>query len=140
MSLRVRGTERAAVMALLEAEHPSAEALADELIKTIATLLGERETFGVGLSPIAWGPFYDEGTAKKCAESIGGGVAKLYSPENLHRKVTAKPPDPHCTCGHPWVAHSAVRYKHYRSKTWSDPGCVVKGCDCALVSATKGAT
>jgi hypothetical protein len=139
VSIRVRGAERDAVMALLETEHESVEALADALIKTVAAMLGERETYGVGLTPVAWGPFYDEASAKKCAVSVGGGVAKLYSPEDLYRKVTAKPIDYQCECGHPWVAHSAMRYKHYRSKAWSMPGCVVKGCECALITARKGA-
>jgi hypothetical protein len=90
VKLTPRKPEIDAVVALLEADgYPSAEALAKDIIKTVADELDMRDWYalthrwGDGQRGINWGPFASAIEALRAAEYIGEGqfgAVKLYSP------------------------------------------------------------
>lgn len=120
MKLTPRKPEIDAVIALLEADgYPSADALAKDIIKTVADELDMRDWYALthrwrdGQRGINWGPFASPIEALRTAEYIGEGqfgTVKLYSPGILvanakGRKNTAG----YCRherCGHAPFLHS----------------------------------
>lgn len=90
MRLTPRKEEIQAVVRLLEADsYPSADALAKDIIKTVADELDMRDWFALthrwhdGQHGINWGPFASSIDALRAAEYIGEGkfgAVKLYSP------------------------------------------------------------
>jgi hypothetical protein len=114
-----------AVVALLESDgYPTAEALAKDVIKTVADLLDSREWYalawrdkaGPGALSLAWGVFSSENECTKFATklSIGGTgrAIKLYSADEMLDRldVTDAAGRLSCTtCGHPHGTHQHER-------------------------------
>jgi hypothetical protein len=127
-----------AVVALLESDaYDSPEALAKDIIKTVADELDQREWYalawrdklGADALSLAWGVFPSESEAGTFAKSLTfGGVArpvKLYSAVEMQARIDA-PEDPVgrslcTTCGHP---HGTHRHEKRLGK------CQVDRCGC----------
>lgn len=122
MKLTPRKHEIDAVIALLESDsYASADALAKDIIKTVADELDMRDWYALthrwrdGQRGINWGPFASPIEALRVAEYIGEGqfgTVKLYSPGVLlanakGRKNTAGYCR-HKQCGHAPFLHLTV--------------------------------
>jgi hypothetical protein len=137
MRLTPRKPEVEAVVQLLESQdYATADALAKDIIKTVADMLDMRDWVALGhrwhggQSTIAWGPFSSEIEALRVAEYVGVGgrfaTVKLYSPGVLignarGRKNTAG----FCRderCGHAPFTHSMA--------TSARGPCLLESCTC----------
>ena len=114
--IRLRASERDALIEVLEQDFTDAAAAAAAVFTKAAELLQQRDTYGVQVAgdspvPIAVGPFYSEGDAKKLVialpESMNPRTATLYSPGVLLDRATQTPRDERfcALCGHPLFAH-----------------------------------
>ena len=145
MTIRVRKDETAVVVEILETEFDTAEQMAIELIKKVAELLCERESYAVGLDGIAWWGWWDARSAGKAAESIGGRVGKVYPSGPLERRLTAFSGISErglCPgCKHPWPAHIDRPWREGTRKTGptKPPGCCVLNCPCEVKSEKEKA-
>lgn len=138
MAIRLRNSEKKDILDLLEAEYPTPLAAAAEVLRSMATILAERESLAVVLSQdgilLMWGPFYDRAAATRAA-SIDRDcrIVPLRSPSALLRRLADPPDDRYCpVCGHPRVAHVDRRWRPTGAKRLMPPGCMVKGCSCDL--------
>lgn len=131
MRITIRSAERMAVVEILEADFPTANKLADEVIKRVVDELSRREAYGVKLwvsdpaMSFAFGPYWNVAQARTAALQSGANasVHKLGSPADL--EILSDPEShaipSHCkTCSHPLFAHGFPRKKE----------CVVPKCKC----------
>jgi hypothetical protein len=124
--------ERAAMVALLEAEYASPEEAAESVFAGAAEILMRRDSWGLGLDGIAWGPFYSLREVKKVAAVIGARIAKLYAPAVLVGKALGTFEDVrYCPeCQHPRLAHMDRSWK-WKGERWArQPGCCATNCEC----------
>lgn len=111
MSITPRKSEIESVVNILDSDaFDSPDQMARELIKTVARMVSERDSFGLavglpGEQPwLAHGPYWSRNSAQKAlkeAEGAGlrGYIAPLFSAEWMMREQAVK--DDSCaTCGH----------------------------------------
>lgn len=117
MALTPRAHERDAIVALLESDHESADALAGAVIKKAFELIQRRHLFtalvgdeqGVGV----YGPFATPADAERAARSADFGpssvrVGRMWAPELLSLPVLVVAGM--CgACGHPKATHEHQR-------------------------------
>jgi hypothetical protein len=130
VAIRTRKDERERIIALLEDDHPSADKLADAVLKTSYELLQQREwwVFGATLDTLTlpYGFYSSSADAVKAATQLGGPIAgfvKILPASRLPEIMAALDKNfrPLCDCRHPWDIHVDGGNK---------PGCPTKGCDC----------
>jgi len=132
MAISPRKDEVVAVVDILAAEHyDTAEKMAADIIRRVATMLAARSSFGVyvelvGAGPRAgfsMGPYWTKGEAEKALESaVSAGMRGFVAA--LHSTDTVRPPTnrtlPLCACAHRPEMHVS-RY-----------GCAVYKCPCSV--------
>ncbi len=129
-----------AISELLEGEYPTAKAMAAAIYKGTEQLIMKRDSYGIGIPGVAYGPFYDLRSAKKIAGIVDGKLARLYSPARLaERALTPLLDSRYCEdCNHPWFAHSSSSFRVYGEAESKPQGCCVKACDCVNFLSTRG--
>jgi len=130
MAIRTRKDERARILALLEADFPDGDKLADAILKEAYALLQQRDwyVFGAQLDTLTfpYGFFATSNEAVKAALVAGGpcaGVVRVLPAAKLAERMAEldKSTRPMCECRHPWDIHLD------QAKT---PGCPTRGCPC----------
>ena len=139
-----RKAEVQAIVSLLEGgEFDTPDALAKELIKSIAGMLSERDAYGVAIGlktdnlRIPHGPFFGKSEAEKVArEARARGLEAFVAPLYAPARALSQDEDPHkpCVCSHEKWQHwdrgrCAVFHRNYdgppaRTKPhWPQCGC-----------------
>ena len=124
--------EQAAIVALLEAEYTSPEEAATAVFAGVVDIIMRRDSWGLGLDGIAWGPFYGLREVRKVAGVIGARIAKLYAPAPLVTRALVAPENRQlcAECHHPRLAH-IDRTWTWKGEKWArQPGCCATQCQC----------
>lgn len=132
MAVRLRNDEKVAILALLEREYKSESEAAATVLREVAALLAERDSFGVVIDmpgiPLAYGPWYDLATAKKVILEDDMRIFRLHSPAAMMRRLEPSPDKRYCECGHPRFAHIDHRWTPWKGGKQRNPGCMACAC------------
>lgn len=133
----VNGEEKKAVLAVLEAEHPSADVACKATYDTVLDVLKERDSYVVGVNIgtveepfwVPYGPFWGMQAANKFRKLVGlskTDIRPVYGPAGLTLDSSTRKHCPNPECEHPWLAHS------YGTQ------CIVPGCTCTMTWSARG--
>lgn len=138
MKVTPRRDEVKAVVEVLESpDYDSAEAMAKDVIKLVATLFAERDWYAFahrdkpGSLVLAWGPLSSDAEVKRFGKKMAlGGEAlsvKLYSTARSLRYADEMDTPPNTECG--GCRHPIGLHEHPKT----GGACVARGCTCTRV-------